>query len=365
MKIFKALALVSLTALIGCQKEDLLPLETKKELPQWLDLPNGFASFVQFDFDNDKIDDVISFDGYDVTIAYTWPGPVFYTGNPLRKINVPVDNKKIFGSKLIAADFNGDGYKDVFVQSGMDPSGTDWSTCWYCDPILPNNILFNASGKSFTVKELTQWKGIWRTGSAGDIDKDGDIDLLIFSTHHAKGLANKLLINDGKGNFTERKSEIDLIEWADVTELIDVNGDGYLDLVINDVLNNPTYTNRFRILWGDGINFTQSNSIRINVPETAIISEIDGYDFDKDGFMELLISTNSPDGKWKLNLFKTTNNTTYINQTNDIVGNNPENIAYSDMINIADVDGNGKMDVFVNNKSLNIRWEFDKTLIRK
>jgi hypothetical protein len=278
---------------------------------------------------------------------------------------MPVDNKKIFGSKLIAADFNGDGYKDVFVQSGMDPSGTDWSTCWYCDPILPNNILFNASGKSFTVKELTEWKGIWRTGSAGDIDKDGDIDLLIFSTHHAKGLANKLLINDGKGNFTERKSEIDLIEWADVTELIDVNGDGYLDLVINDVLNNPTYTNRFRILWGNGINFTQSNSIRINVPETAIISEIDGYDFDKDGFMELLISTNSPDGKWKLNLFKTTNNTTYINQTNDIVGNNPENIAYSDMINIADVDGNGKMDVFVNNKSLNIRWEFDKTLIRK
>jgi hypothetical protein len=230
---------------------------------------------------------------------------------------------------------------------------------------LPNNIMFNNNGKSFSVKELTEWTGIWRTASAGDIDKDGDVDLLIFSTHHAKGLSNKLLINDGKGNFTVRKSDIDSIEWADVTELIDVNSDGYLDLVINDVMNNPNYTNRFRILWGDGVNFKQSNSIRIDVPTTATILEVDGYDFDKDGFMELIISTNTSDGKWKLNMFKTTNNVVYINHTNDIMDNNPTNIAYSDMINIDDVDGNGKMDVFVNNKSLNIRWEFDKLLKRK
>jgi hypothetical protein len=370
MRTLKLIPIILSIILVGCEKDDLTPINETKPVvkgpaPQWLVLPNGFAAFAQFDFNNDKIDDIILFDGYDVKVPYTWPGPIVYTGSPLTKINLPIDNKKIFGSKLIAADFDGDGYKDVYVQSGMDPSGTDWSTCWYCDPILPNNIMFNKGGKSFKVKELSDWVGIWRTAAAGDIDKDGDIDLLIFTTHHGKGFANKLLINDGLGNFSVRKSDIDVIEWADVTELIDINRDGYLDLVVNDVINNPSYTNRFRILWGNGVNFSQSNSIRINVPTAATILEVDAHDLDKDGFMELIIATNTSDGKWKLNLYKTNNNILYVDQTNEITGNTPENIAYADMIHIGDVDSNGKIDVYANNKSLNIRWEFDKILVRK
>jgi len=333
------------------------PIET-----QWLDIPDGYASFIQFDYNNDKIDDVIMFEGYDVNVKYNWPGPMFYTGNPLTKINLPIDNKKIFGSKVIAADFDGDGYKDIFVQSGMDPSGTDWSTCWYCDPILPNSIMFNDNGKSFKVKELSEWKGIWRSATTGDIDNDGDIDLLIFTTHQGKGLYNKLLINDGRGNFGVRKSDIDSIGWVDAAEIFDINKDGFSDLVINDIVSTG---NRFRILWGNGNNFYESNSTTINITNNMWVLDIDAFDFDKDGYDEMIITMNKPSGEWKLHMFKTNDNKNYNDITNEISGNITNSIAYSHLIDIGDIDGNGKVDVYVTDKSKAIRWEFDKTLIRK
>jgi hypothetical protein len=337
------------------------PIET-----QWLDIPDGYASFIQFDYNNDKIDDVIMFEGYDVNVKYNWPGPMFYTGNPLTKINLPIDNKKIFGSKVIAADFDGDGYKDIFVQSGMDPSGTDWSTCWYCDPILPNSIMFNDNGKSFKVKELSEWKGIWRSATTGDIDNDGDIDLLIFTTHQGKGLYNKLLINDGRGNFGVRKSDIDSIGWVDAAEIFDINKDGFLDLVINDIISvNNKPNNRFRILWGDGNNFSQSNSITIDITNDMWVLDIDVFDFDKDGFNEIIVAMNYPTGGWYLHMFKTNDNKNYVNITNDILGNSTNSIAGGDLINIADIDGNGKMDVYVTDKSKKIRWEYDGSKLIK
>lgn len=222
--------------------------------------------------------------------------------------------------------------------------------------------MFNIDGKSFKVKELSDWVGIWRTAAAGDIDNDGDVDLLTFSTHHGKGLSNKLLINDGKGNFSVRKSDIDIVEWADATEMFDINRDGFLDLIINDIVSTG---NRFRILWGNGNNFLQSNSTTINIPNDMSVLDIDTFDFDNDGFDEIIVAMNNPSGKWKLHMFKTMNNKNYVDISNEIVGNNTNTIAYSHMIDVGDVDGNGKVDVYANDRSKNIRWEFDKTLIRK
>jgi len=322
---------------------------------KWLDIPDGYASFVQIDYNKDGKDDIIKFDGYDVNIPYNWPGPQFYSGNPLVKSYPFVDNKKIFASKMIAADFDGNGYNDIFLQSGMDPSGTDWATCWYCDPILANNIMFNNGGSSFNVKELSEWKAIWRTSAVGDIDNDNDFDLLMFTTHQGKGFNNKLLINDGKGNFSVRKSDIDTIEWADATEMFDINHDGFIDLIINDIVNKG---NRFRILWGDGNNFTPKNSITIDVRTDMWVLDIDAFDFDKDGFDEILIAMNDHNGNWKLEMFKTNDNKIFSNISNDISDNNPDFIPYAHLIDIGDVDGNDKPDVYVNDKSRNTRWEW-------
>jgi hypothetical protein len=347
--------------LISCKKETITittnETQTNK-IKQWLDAPDGYATFAQVDYNKDGIDDIIQFDGYDLSLPYTWPGPQFYSGNPLVKSYPMVDNKKVFAAKILIADFDKNGFEDAFLMSGMDP----WA-CSNCDdPILPNNIMFNQNGNSFKVKELTDWKGIWRSATAGDIDNDGDTDLLIFTTHQGKGLYNKLLINDGTGNFSVRKSDIDSIEWVDASEMFDINKDGFLDLVINDIVSTG---NRFRILWGNGNNFNQSNSTTINITNDMWVLDIDAFDFDKDGYTEMVITMNKPSGEWKLHMFKTNDNKNYNDITNEISGNNPNLIAYSHLIDIGDVDGNGKVDVYVNDKSKGIRWEFDKSLIRK
>lgn len=363
------IAILTTLVFVSCKKEGQVvqpeepPIQPTK-IKQWLDAPDGYATFVQVDYNNDRIDDLIQFDGYDVNVQYTWPGPQFYSGNPLVKSYPFVDNKKIFGSKLLAADFDGNGYTDVFVQSGMDPYGTNWSTCWYCDPIIPNNIMFNQDGKSFKVKELSDWVGIWRSTTAADIDNDKDVDVLIFTTHQGKGLYNKLLINDGKGSFSVRKSNIDSIEWVDAAEMFDINRDGFSDLVINDVVSAG---NRFRILWGNGNNFLQSNSTTINIPNDMWVLDIDAFDFDNDGFDEIIVTMNKPNGAWKLNLFKTKDNKNYQNVSNLIFENETDLIPYSHLIDVGDVDGNRKVDVFVNDKSKNIRWEWESGigLVRK
>jgi hypothetical protein len=258
---------------------------------------------------------------------------------------------------MITGDLDQNGFPDVFLISGMDPD----NNCPTCEaPLLPNHIMFNIDGKSFIVKSL-EVTATWSTASAGDIDGDGDLDIVAFNTSHGKGRLNQLLINDGKGKFIVRKSGIDLLEWVDRAELIDINKDGKLDLVMNDVINTPNYTNRFRILWGNGSDFTENNSIRIEIPNDMRLLDIDAYDFDKDGYSELVLPMNYLYGNWKLFVYKTINNTTYVNsnmiESNTILSSRL--IPYNELISINDVDGNNKMDVFVNDKKVNLRWEFD------
>lgn len=179
MKILKITILILLTALTSCQKDEILPIKKevvtlKKEVvtlkssyeisnrQQWLNIPSGYASFIQLDYNLDGSDDVIQFEGYDMRLKYNWPGPQFYSGNPLTNVNISVSNKRIFASKMIAGDFDNNGFIDVFLVSGMDPD----NNCSTCEmPLLPNHIMFNNNGKSFDVKSF-ELNATWSTASS-------------------------------------------------------------------------------------------------------------------------------------------------------------------------------------------------------
>ncbi|PCJ53494.1 MAG: hypothetical protein COA70_09375 [Planctomycetota bacterium] len=64
----------------------------------------------------------------------------------------------------------------------------------------------------------------------GDVDNDGDLDLVIARATSAK---NQLLLNDGAGFFTDASHQLpDFFDKSSDVELVDLNQDGYLDLIV-------------------------------------------------------------------------------------------------------------------------------------
>ena len=102
------------------------------------------------------------------------------------------------GSNILAADYNGDGLTDVFVQEG----GTD-------EPPYPggqNRILIHKANGTFadeTEGRLPIYNDYSHGAAMGDIDNDGDIDIYNISNTGGDYVSSGFLINNGNGFFTE------------------------------------------------------------------------------------------------------------------------------------------------------------------
>ena len=74
--------------------------------------------------------------------------------------------------------------------------------------------------------------------SSGDIDNDGDEDIIIANGRHWPG-QNKILLNNGKGGFTVERDLGSERLTSYAAELSDFDGDGNLDIVVG---NSPGQT---------------------------------------------------------------------------------------------------------------------------
>jgi hypothetical protein len=363
--LIQALAFLALSFVSSKSIGQQTSLKSSYELSnsnQWLSIPGGFASFTQLDYNKDGRDDVILFEGYDLNKTYTWPGPIFYknTTNGLIKDSVSIDFKKVFAGKELVGDYNNDGYLDAFLLTGMDPAG-----CTNCkDPVFSLYTMKNSGGTSFKIDSIN-YKGVWRTGTSADIDNDGDLDIIVFSTHHeyAGDILNRVLLNDAKGNFTYKPSNIDSIGWVDRAELIDMNNDGFVDLIINDVYS-PTnnYANRFRILWNNKKGeFNQSNSITISIPNDFYVTDINAHDINGDGIKEIILPMNDVSGKWKIFIYQSSDFINYADVSSRLMQQNFNSnvFLWDEPLAINDIDNNGMTDIVLNDKTRNIRWEWN------
>ena len=160
------------------------------------------------------------------------------------------------GLGVVCADFNGDGWDDIYVANDA----------------RPNQLWINQQDGTFVDDALLGGCAVNRNGNpegsmgvdAGDFDADGDLDL--FMTHITTE-TNTLYVNDGTGMFEDRTLETHLGMASNPytafgTGWFDYDNDGWLDIL---TVNGAVHTLEDQARAGDPYPFHQRNQLFRNL----------------------------------------------------------------------------------------------------
>ena len=324
--------------------------------------------------------------------------------------------------KLLIGDYDNDGDPDFFAAAmGIDDGlGINTEKSLF----IINN--FNING-TFSYKEVAVNEGS-HSAASGDIDNDGDLDIFQISrlavtqpyTPFLKNIGNFELeswSNYITSGFNETDTtrniffsdELDQSFWNapfsswhynyfngdndldTSSELIDVNKDGYIDLIVGG----NEWTGAFRVIWGSENGYNTNNISYVPSPETPAsfpmghLVDIKVYDLNQDGINEIILNrtgggylsnnenlVNFYDG-WYIQVLSLNNELELIDITDSIIedfysdepedycGNLENNWIY--WLVIDDYDNNGNLDIYnrmMSNRPLH-RWEWNGSKFSK
>ena len=193
----------------------------------------------------------------------------------------------------------------------------------------------------FSFKDL--WPPFWngRGISSGDVDRDGDDDVILASTD--RGL--HVFLNDGFGRFAEADLNLKKISSLAVfmAAPVDLNDDGWLDLFLT------TYRQGNHILWNNQGSFDETDLTPVKNREDAILSKALSFgDVDRDGDLDVAV------GNWASGWYRRTPGT---EGTNRIIYNAPGKLDGSNFAELeampgetlsmllSDINGDGNLDL--------------------
>lgn len=250
------------------------------------------------------------------------------------------------GPPLAVADINGDGLEDLFAGGAKGQ---------------PAQLLVQQKKGTFTASDVPLFIRERYTEDVDaaffDADNDGDSDLYIVRGGNEVPvgnplLADRLLINDGKGGFNpcEKSSLPAMSHNGSCVQPCDFDGDGDTDLFLGSRSVPGAYgwpPDQF-LLENDGKgHFNNVTNIRsVELKNAGMVTDASWLDYDRDGDPDLVVV-----GEWmKVSLFR--NDQGFFTDVTSDAGLD-ETSGWWNCIRVADVDNDGDMDMIGGNLGLN------------
>lgn len=196
--------------------------------------PVFIVAFCDYDLDGDQ--DFVAGGGIDQSVAMPYPTRLYSNdGTGVFSFVQEMASSLTSANNFAWGDIDGDGYAELLMSEGgtLTSSGGLQSMALYNNNagVFALNTAFEAAAFNNTIEQTT-------SVCFGDIERDGDLDLFVSRTDNTDGALNILLVNDGSGNFSDLslthlpQMNGGLGDKSSDAQFVDVNNDGYLDLVV-------------------------------------------------------------------------------------------------------------------------------------